>query len=294
MGKDVSLILAPAKLLIDVVKAGQQPDAVNAVLDVVKPQQNELYDSFPDYLNDVVIENNFTDVSNFNTKSGFVASWILASVVPAWYLRNCSVSLFLESQDIPEEQWSRYISNWQAAAEDVLPGIDIKNHFADVNYSVGCLISPGNCKNFLEDYQNDMTFKAAADKHFGIYISVLLDALYSSIESNTELIEAMDIFVVYIMDLQTGRWQFNDQYSYTADTYQETGIALQALSIEAQVCTAQMYKHQQAGNQEKVDAYAQERDTIIGSAVKNGNVYIDKIREKTGLDIPFLKAEMWV
>jgi hypothetical protein len=292
MGKDISLILSPGKILIDIVKAAQEPDPVTAILGTVSPPRDELYASFPTYLKDI-LDNDLKDTIDFNTKAGFIASWILSSVKPAWYLRNCSVSLFLESQDATQEQWTRYTSDWKPVAESVLPNLDIQNHFADVNYSVGCLISPENCKNFVDDYKSDPNFKAAVDKHFGIFVSGLIDALYSSTETNTELIEVMDIFVVYIMDLQTGRWQINDQYSFTTDTYEETGIALQALSIEAQIHSAQAYKYQTSGDQEKAEAHSKERDVIINSAVKNGNVYVDKVRAKTGLDIPILTPEMW-
>lgn len=294
MGRDISLIMAPGKSLVDIVKAGQQPDPVKAVLEVVKAPEDELYDRFPEYLEDILRDNDFNkDTSDFNTRTGFVASWILSSVKPAWYFRNCSISLFLEQEDASQEKWSRYTSDWSSVSRDLLPGVTIENHFADANYSLGCLISPENCKNFLDDYKADPNFKVAVDKYFGVFVSGLMDALYSAIEANSELIESMDIFVVYMMNVKTGRWQFNDQYSYTTNTYEETGIALQALSIEAQVCGGYIHKYSQENNQEKVDTYTQERKTVIGLAVRNGNVYVDKVKAKTGLDLPALTPEMW-
>lgn len=293
MGKDVSLILAPGKSLVEIVKAGQQPDPVKAVLEIIKAPEDELYERFPEYLKDILGDNDFNDSNNFNNKTGFVTSWILSSVKPAWYFRNCSISLFLEKEDMPQEKWSRYTSGWTTVSKKLLPDVAIENHFTDANYSLGCLISPENCKNFLDDYKSDSNFKAAVDKHFGVFVAGLVDALYSAVEANTELIESLDIFVVYMMDPKTNRWQFHDQYSYTTHTYAETNIALQAFSIEAQVYDGNAKVHKNKGDNEKANAYLAARQRTIEAMVQNGNIYANKISAKTGLELPELTPVMW-
>lgn len=96
MGRDVSLIMAPGKLLIDIVKAWQQPDPVKAAMEKVKVPDDQLYGRFSEYLKEILRDNDFNEsTSDINRQAGFVASWILSSLKPAWYFRNCSISLLL-------------------------------------------------------------------------------------------------------------------------------------------------------------------------------------------------------
>jgi len=294
MGKDISLILASGKSLTSIIKAGQDPDSVRKIVEAVDPPTNSYYEDFPGYIKDILTENDFNDTSDFNKRIGFVASWILASVKPAWYLRNCSVSLFLESRDASPEQWAKYTSDWKTNTRDMLPNVDIANHFSDANYSLGCLISPRNCGNFIADYRSDTEFKRAVDRHFGIFVAGLFDALQTSIETNTDLVEAMDIFVVYMTDPKTHTWQFHEHYAYTTYTYDETNIALQAFSIEAQVYRANAKAQQHKGDEEKAELYLEAQKGKIDMMVRNGNAYVDRIRTRTNLQLPNLTSDVWL
>jgi hypothetical protein len=292
MGKDISLILTDSQSLVDVVKASRQPDAPKFVFKLLK-QTDERDEGFSQYIAETLSQNDMTQDADFNNEVGFVASWLLASVKPTWYLRNCSVSLFLEDQAMPDQRKYRYVSDWASAIKNNLDNVTIQNHFTDANYSLGCFISPDNCRNFFNDYENEPIFRQAVRTHFGIFTAGLLDAMLSAIETNTGLIESMDVLTPISADRASGQWQFLNQLCYTTATYSEMNIALQIFSIEVQTDNARVMLYQKQGQEEKVIQSIDHRNSLIDLMIKNGNVYVDRVSTETGLKIPRLTTSDW-
>lgn len=294
MGKDISLILASGESLAAIIKASQEPQPARAIQNSIDWPHDDFHSDFPGYIEKVVSTAVFSDAEKINTHAGFAASWILASVRPAWYMRNCSVFLLLSSPEGENEslEKSRYISDW-SRVEGLLLDASIYDGFEDVNYSLGCLISPENCQNFLSDYKEKPSFKKIVDTHFGIFTATLIDAMQTAIDTNTDIIESSDIFTMPRMDVQARRWMVDDQHAYSIAMYNETGIALQAFSIEAEVYKAQAGQYRSAGDITKADQYQFAYESRVGAMIANGNSYSASVRQRTGLAIPMLTPEMW-
>ena len=107
MGRDISLILTSTETLASIVKAGRGSDKKIKLLETI---ENEIKDDngFKEYVEEASEKLDFKDTDDFNLTAGFYATWILASYSPAWYFRNCSVSLFLEDTNADEKSWTRY------------------------------------------------------------------------------------------------------------------------------------------------------------------------------------------
>jgi hypothetical protein len=268
MGQHVSLILASPQTFANIIKAGQQPQNVTKLLEVIDSDiKND--PEFKAYIEEASEKLDFHAKEDFNLTTGFYATWILASYKPAWYMRNCSVSLFLEHTHADEAQWRRYTTPWPT---DLLPGTKIANHFADVNYSLGSLILPENARNFISDYKQDTTFKQLVDDYFGVFVWGLFDALHASVVSNTSLIESLDIFSI-TSPPSNGSFQFTEQNCYTTATYNFTNVAIQAYSILAQI---------QGDNHETIDIL-----------VRNATTYAKEVGEKVGITLPLPSKNMW-
>lgn len=291
MGKDVSLILADSESIIDIIRASRQKNGTDSVLRVLGSGGDD--SNFRQYVTEVLEQNVMAQNTDFNTGSGFVASWLLASTRSSWYLRNCSVSLFIETQKIPVQQQHRYISDWAPILKSRLENLDSSNHFTETNYSLGCYISPEHCENFINDYKLMPEFKDAVTAYFGIFTAGLLDAMWSAIETNTGLIESMDLFVPIGADQATGALQFSEQLCYTINTYDQTNYALQIFSIEAQKTNAEAAIYQQQGKEGEAAQCKNRISDLIAMMIKNGNDYLNKVGEKTHLEIPQLTVNDW-
>lgn len=290
MGKDVSLILADSKSIIDIISASRQTGATDAVLKVLGSGDNT---NFRQYITEVISQDAMAQSTNFNTGPGFIASWLLASTRPSWYLRNCSVSLFIEARNIPVQQRYRYISDWTIILKNKLQSLDSSNHFTEANYSLGCYISPENCENFINDYKQKPEFKDAVTAYFGIFTAGLVDAMWSAIETGTGLIESMDLFVPVGADQVTGALQFSEQLCYTINTYDQTNYALQIFSIEVQKTNAQAVIYQQQGEEEQATQFKDRLSSLIAMMIKNGNNYRNRVSQKTHLEISQLTVDDW-
>lgn len=269
MGKHISLILASTQTFADIIVAGQQPQNVAKLLEVIDSDiKND--PGFKEYIEEASEKLDFHAKEDFNLTTGFYATWILASYKPAWYMRNCSVSLFLQHNNANEAQWRHYTTPWPT---DLLPGTKITNHFADANYSLGSLISPENARNFISDYKQNAEFKQSVDNYFGVFVWGLFDALHASAVSNTTLIESLDIFSV-ISPPSNGGFQFTEQNCYTTQTYNSTNVAIQAYSILAQI--------QGNNNHQTIDIL-----------MRNTTTYAKEVSEKVGVTLPLPSKNMW-
>jgi hypothetical protein len=288
MGRHISLILATPETFADIIIAGQQSQNVTKLLEVIDSDiKND--PEFKEYIEEASEKLDFHEKEDFNLTTGFYATWILASYKPAWYMRNCSVSIFLERNKADEAQWRRYTTAWPT---DLLPGTKITNHFADANYSLGSLISPENAQNFITDYKHDASFKKSVDGHFGVFVWGFFDALSAAVTSQTSLIESSDIFSI-IVPPKDGRIHPSEQQCYTTDTYELTNLAIQAFSVLIQIDSAQLYKYTQSGDTEKVEAFKEARQDTINMLVRNATTYAQKMMEKTGVDLPLPSESMW-
>jgi hypothetical protein len=290
MGRDISLILASADSLANIVKAGQGLEKETNLLEAIDNEIKE-DEGFKEYLQEVSEKLDFSDTKDFNLTAGYYATWILTAYSPAWYLRNCSVSLFLEDTNADERTWSRYTSDWPT---DLLSNTTILNHFAAANYSLGCLISPENARNFVHDYKEDLVFKQSVDSHFGVFVWGLFDALDAAASSDISLIESMDIFGLTLPDTNNGTIKTVDQSCYSIDTYDLTNLAIQSFSILIQTDGGYIHKYTQEGNEEKVRNYQQDRQNTVDMLVRNATRYADSVAEKTGLELPKPATNMWL
>lgn len=292
MGKDISLILADSRSMTDIISASRQKNAIDSILQILG-QSDSGDNNFPRYVAEVVNQDAMTQNTNLNTGPGFIASWLLASTRPSWYFRNCSISLFLESQNIPPHEQYRYITDWAPILKSVTEELSSANHFTEANYSLGCFMSPENCENLLDDYKQKPEFKTEVDAYFGIFTAGLLDAIWSAIQTNTGLIESADLFSPVGADPTTGKLQVSEQLCYTINTYHQTNYALQIFSIEVQKANAQATVYRQQGQEERVVQCKNRINSLIAMMIKNGNNYIDEVSHKNHLEIPRLSANDW-
>lgn len=294
MNKEVSLILAPGWTVPSIMKASRESRrTVEAILKVVDPPQDEYHDSLVYFVERLIADHQFNETYDFNRKAGAAATWILASAKVSWYMRRCSVSMFIDVQEDSASLWSKYTTDWKKVTEDIMPEVDITNSFVGDGHSLGCLISPTNSHAFITDYHADADFKRSVDKHFGMFTAGLFEAMYASVTTNTDLIEASDVFVVSIPDPQSGRLQYTDQKCYTTHKYQTANIALQAHTQEIEILEGHSRIQQRIGDPAKAESYLKLRQEKIDFLLENGNKYIESIRKKTNLDIPYLTEDLW-
>lgn len=287
MAKHISLILTNPQTLADVIMAGRQPDKASALLDTI---DSDIKDdpAFQEYIEEAGEKLDFDAKESFNETTGFYATWILASYKPAWYMRNCSISLFLQHHKAESAHWQRYTSLWPT---DLLPGTEITDHFTDAD-ALGGLISPENAHNFMTDYKQNATFKQLVNDYFGVFLWGLFDALDTAVTSRTSLIESSDIFS--IISPPNGRTIVtSDQQCFSTDNYELTNLAIQAFSVLIQVGSAQIHKYTLSGDMAKVEALKNEMQSTIDMLVRNATGYAQKVTAKTGLDLPLPSENMW-
>ena len=287
MAKHISLILAGPQTFADVIMAGRQPDKASALLRTIDSDtKND--PAFKEYIEEAGEKLDFDAKENFNEMAGFYATWILASYKPAWYMRNCSISLFLQHHKAESAHWQRYTSLWPT---DILPGTKIANHFTDAG-SLGCLITPENARNFMTDYKHSTTFKQLVDNYFGVFSWGLFDALDASASSRTSLIESSDIFSI-IAPPRDGAIVTSEQQCFSTNSYDLTNLAIQAFSVLLQIGSAQIQRYTQSGDVAKVEAIKKEMQNTIDMLVRNATAYAKKVIARTELDLPLPSENMW-
>ncbi|MDR1300129.1 MAG: hypothetical protein LBK50_00245 [Candidatus Nomurabacteria bacterium] len=291
MGRDVSLILAPQESMRKIVEVSKNSGDVNSLLSIVgdkKPDGN----NFEDYLQWLLDDERFKNTTNFNVCVGFGASLLLASIYPAWYFRNCSVSDFFDKYEAVFDR-KDFISDWSTIVGDVIPDAIITNNFGDVNFSLGALMSPENCQNFLTAYGGQPDFSEKVNKFFGIFTAGLIEALGSSVKNNVSLIESTDIFGNSSPPVPTKQYAISNQRCYSIDTYSKVNIALQAFSCQVGLFNAHIRLKKARGEIDAANTIGQDNEVLIGVLVEKGNAYVDEVRKKTSVNVPYLTKDMW-
>lgn len=226
-----------------------------------KANMHEFYiDKYLDVMKEAVnIEPDLT----FEITHGFNIAVVQGFFLPHYYVRGTAFSFLIEEHP----QMAKYITSWQ----DIIPQW-IKNPIAGgivENYCGGVFISPEQVHKLLSDYEKDIQIKNLIDNFFGEYLPVFIKALNYSLENGLGLLEATDVVVPNVIDLNK-----TESYSNLFNCDPEGALIYREIAMEQ---IAQALK--ESGDNRDVNEALKDMAFMISERDEDGNVEDYRIYE---------------